>query len=94
VLALLVNEAAFALSEGVARARDIDLAMKKGTNYPFGPLEWADEIGIDQIIAILLGLQRELGEDRYRPAPLLRKMSYAGFLGQASARGFYLYERS
>ncbi|MBA4493409.1 3-hydroxyacyl-CoA dehydrogenase family protein [Paenactinomyces guangxiensis] len=91
-LALLVNEATFALSERIASAEDIDLAMKKGTNFPFGPLEWADAIGIDQVLAILTGLYREMGEERYRPAPLLKKMMYAGYLGQASGRGFYQYE--
>lgn len=93
ILSLLVNEAAFALSEGIASVEDIDLAMKMGTNFPSGPLEWADEIGIDQIVSILSGLHRELGDDCYRPAPLLRKMVYAGYLGQASGRGFYRYDR-
>lgn len=90
-LAMLVNEAAFALMEGVATAQDIDLAMKKGTNYPYGPLEWADRIGLDQVLAVLEGLFRELGEDRYRPAPLLRKLVYAGWTGRAAGRGFYRY---
>ncbi len=93
ILALLVNEAAFALSEGIASVEDIDLAMKLGTNFPSGPLEWADEIGLDLIVAILSGLHREMGDDCYRPAPLLRKMVYAGYLGQASGRGFYRYDR-
>ncbi|MFD1424270.1 3-hydroxyacyl-CoA dehydrogenase family protein [Laceyella tengchongensis] len=91
-LALLVNEAAFALAEKIADKEDIDVAMRKGTNWPYGPLEWADRIGIDQIVAILTGLERELGEERYRPAPLLRKMVYAGYLGRASGRGFYCYD--
>jgi 3-hydroxybutyryl-CoA dehydrogenase len=91
-LALLVNEAAYALTEGVATREDIDLAMRKGTNWPHGPLEWADEAGIDQIVAILSGLHLETGDDRYRPAPLLRKMVYAGWLGKAAGRGFYRYE--
>jgi 3-hydroxybutyryl-CoA dehydrogenase len=91
-LALLVNEAAFTLGEGIANVQDIDLAMRKGTNYPLGPLEWADEAGIDQIVAILSGLHREYGEDRYRPAPLLRKMMYAGWLGKAAGRGFYRHD--
>lgn len=91
-LALLVNEAAFALAEGIATKESIDLAMRRGTHWPWGPLEWADRIGIDQIIAILAGLYRELGEERYRPAPLLKKMAYAGYVGQASGRGFYCYE--
>lgn len=90
--AMLVNEAAFALTEGVAEAAAIDLAMKKGTRFPMGPLEWADEIGIDQVVWILSGLVRELGEDRYRPASLLRKMVYAGYTGRAAGRGFYRYD--
>lgn len=92
ILSLLVNEATFALSEGVASVADIDLAMKKGTNFPYGPLEWADRVGIDQVVAVLTGLQRELGEERYRPAPLLRKMIYARHLGIRTGRGFYEYK--
>jgi 3-hydroxybutyryl-CoA dehydrogenase len=91
ILAMIINEAAFALMEGTASAVDIDTAMRKGTNYPLGPLEWADAIGIDDVYAVLTGLQREMGEDRYRPAPLLRKMIYAGRLGKKSGRGFYTY---
>lgn len=90
-LALIVNEAAFALSEGVAQAADIDLAMKKGVNHPFGPLEWADQLGIDHLYAVLTGLQREYGEDRYRPAPLLKKMIYANWIGKETEQGFYSY---
>jgi len=90
--AMLVNEAAFALTEGVAEASAIDLSMKKGTRFPMGPLEWADTIGVDQVVWILSGLLRELGEDRYRPASLLRKMVYAGYTGRAAGRGFYRYD--
>ncbi|MBT9281864.1 MAG: 3-hydroxybutyryl-CoA dehydrogenase [Hydrogenibacillus schlegelii] len=92
ILAMIINEAAFALMEGVASAEDIDMAMRKGTHYPFGPLEWADRIGIDEVYAVLHGLHRELGEDRYRPAPLLKKMLYAGWCGRRCGRGFYRYE--
>jgi 3-hydroxybutyryl-CoA dehydrogenase len=92
VLSLLVNEAAFALSEGVSSKQEIDTAMKKGTNFPYGPLEWADQVGIDQIVAVLEGMQREWGDDRYRPAPLLKKMIYAGYVGVAAGRGFYRYK--
>lgn len=92
--ALLVNEAAFALQEGVASPEDIDLAMKKGTRFPHGPLEWADEIGIDEVLWILKGLFEELGEDRYRPASLLRRMVYAGYTGQRAGRGFYSYSKA
>ncbi len=90
-LALLVNEAACCLQEKTASREDIDLAMKKGTNFPKGPLEWADDIGIDQIVAVLTGLHRELGDDRYRPVSLLRKMYYAGYWGKVTGRGFYEY---
>lgn len=78
LLACLINEAAFALQEGVATAEGIDTAMRLGLNYPLGPLEWADELGLDAVLAVLEGLQRETGEDRYRPAPYLRKRAVAG----------------
>ena len=91
ILAMVVNEASFALGEGVASAKDIDIAMKHGTNYPFGPLEWADRIGLDEIISVLQGMHVHLGEDAYRPAPLLQKLTYAKRFGQSSGRGFYSY---
>ncbi len=91
ILCLIINEAAFALMEGVASAEDIDTAMKLGTNYPLGPLEWGDRIGLDQILGMLEGLQAEYGEDRYRPAPLLRRLVRAGHLGRSTGRGFYTY---
>jgi 3-hydroxybutyryl-CoA dehydrogenase len=71
-IAMVINEAAFALQEGVATAGDIDMAMKLGTNYPKGPLEWCNEIGAYTIVAILEALQVEYGYDRYKIAPLLR----------------------
>jgi 3-hydroxybutyryl-CoA dehydrogenase len=92
ILCMVINEAAFALMEGVASAADIDTAMKLGTNYPLGPLEWADRIGLDQVLAVLEALQVEYGEDKYRPAPLLRRLVRAGHLGRASGRGFHVYD--
>jgi 3-hydroxybutyryl-CoA dehydrogenase len=91
VLSLIINEAVFAVMEGTATPQDIDIAMKKGTNYPYGPLEWADQIGLDEVYAVIHGLHRDLAEERYRPAPLLRKMVLAGMLGVRSGEGFYTY---
>ena len=92
ILSLIINEAARSLEEGVASAEEIDVAMRLGVNYPQGPLRWADQIGLDDVLAVLEGLQRETGDDRYRPAPLLRKLVIAGFLGETSGRGFYSYQ--
>ncbi|WP_429842920.1 3-hydroxyacyl-CoA dehydrogenase family protein [Brevibacillus sp. FIR094] len=91
ILSMIINEAVFAWMERVATVEDIDTAMQKGTNYPMGPLAWADEVGIDDVYAVLAGLYRELGEERYRPAALLKKMIYAGWLGKKCGRGFYRY---
>ena len=93
ILSLIINEAVFTLMEGAATREDIDTAMKKGTNYPYGPLEWADRIGLDDVYAIIRGLQRDLAEERYRPAPLLRKLVLAGRVGQRSGHGFYTYQK-
>ncbi|MCS1351723.1 3-hydroxyacyl-CoA dehydrogenase family protein [Mechercharimyces sp. CAU 1602] len=93
-LALLVNEAALVLNEGIASREDIDRALCLGMNLPTGPLSWADRVGIDQVIWVLTGLVEELGDDRYRPTPLLRRMVYAGRTGVAVGRGFYTYEES
>lgn len=87
----LVNEAAFALGDRIASAEDIDLAMRLGTNYPRGPLAWGDLIGLDQVLGILEALGEAYGPDVYRPAPLLRELVYAGFLGRRTGRGFYTY---
>ncbi|HWP59873.1 MAG TPA: 3-hydroxyacyl-CoA dehydrogenase family protein [Candidatus Acidoferrales bacterium] len=87
VLSLIVNEAARALSEGIAAAEEIDVAMRLGVNYPRGPLEWADQAGLDEVLAVLEGLQRETGDDRYRPAALLKRMVQAGYLGERTKRG-------
>jgi 3-hydroxybutyryl-CoA dehydrogenase len=91
ILSLIINEAARSLDEGVARAEEIDVAMRLGVNYPKGPLRWADEIGLDEVYAVLEGLQRETGDDRYRPAPLLKRLVAAGFVGEVSGKGFYTY---
>ncbi|MGH2536404.1 MAG: 3-hydroxyacyl-CoA dehydrogenase family protein, partial [Candidatus Promineifilaceae bacterium] len=89
ILCCLINEAATALAEGISSAEEIDQAMKLGTNYPYGPLEWGDRIGLHHVLGVMEGLFREWGEDRYRPAPLLRRLVQAAFLGEASGRGFY-----
>jgi 3-hydroxybutyryl-CoA dehydrogenase len=94
ILSLIINEAARSLDEGVAQAEEIDVAMRLGVNYPSGPLRWADQIGLDEVLAVLEGLQQETGDDRYRPAPLLKKMVLAGWLGEWSGRGFYSYSES
>lgn len=78
ILAMIVNEAAFALMEGVASVQDIDTAMKLGTNYPKGPLAWADAIGPDVVAGILQALFEEYGEERYRPCVLLKQYARAG----------------
>lgn len=89
ILSLIINEAARSLDEEVATAEEIDVALRLGTNYPQGPLRWADEIGLDEVLAVLEGLLEETGDDRYRPAPLLRKMVASGRLGESAGRGFY-----
>ena len=91
ILSLIVNEAARSLEEGVAGAEEIDVAMRLGVNYPQGPLRWADQIGLEDVLAVLEGLASETGDDRYRPATLLKKLFVAGFLGEDSGRGFYSY---
>lgn len=93
VLMPMINEAIFALMEGVAEPVAIDTVMKLGMNHPMGPLALADLIGLDTCLNILEVLHRELGDDRYRPCPLLRKYVAAGWLGRKSGRGFHLYER-
>lgn len=87
----MINEAFFALMEGVASADDIDVAITLGTNEPMGPLALADLIGLDTVLYILEVLHREMGEDKYRPCPLLRKYVEAGWLGKKVGRGIYDY---
>jgi 3-hydroxybutyryl-CoA dehydrogenase len=91
VLMPMINEAVFALMEGVAEPDAIDTVMKLGMNHPMGPLELADLIGLDTCLSILEVLHRELGDDRYRPCPLLRKYVAAGWLGRKTGRGFHTY---
>jgi 3-hydroxybutyryl-CoA dehydrogenase len=91
VLMPMINEAVFALHEGVATAEAIDGVMKLGMNHPMGPLQLADFIGLDVCLAILRVLEEGFGDPKYRPCPLLVKMVDAGWLGKKSGRGFYVY---
>lgn len=91
ILMPLINEAIFALMEGVAEREAIDAAATLGLNHPLGPLALADLIGLDVCLAVLETLHTELGEDKYRPCPLLRRMVAAGRLGRKSGQGFYAY---
>jgi 3-hydroxybutyryl-CoA dehydrogenase len=86
-----LNEACFALAENIGTPEDIDKGIKLGLNHPMGPFELADLIGLDTCLAIAEVLHRELGEDKYRPAPLLRSYVAAGWLGRKAGRGFYKY---
>jgi 3-hydroxybutyryl-CoA dehydrogenase len=90
ILCPMLNEAIFLVQEGV-KPEDIDTAMKLGTNQPMGPLTLADFVGLDTLLYILQVLHRELGEDKYRPCPLLIKYVEAGWYGKKSGRGFYTY---
>ena len=92
ILAPMINEAVFALMEGVAEADAIDAVMTLGMNHPMGPLALADLIGLDTCLNILEVLHAELGDDRYRPCPLLRQYVAAGWLGRKSGRGFHRYD--
>ena len=93
VLMPMINEAIFCVMEGVATPEAIDTVMKLGMNHPLGPLALADLIGLDVCLAILQVLHRDLGDDKYRPCPLLARMVAAGRLGKKSGRGFYDYRR-
>jgi 3-hydroxybutyryl-CoA dehydrogenase len=92
IVCQLVNEAAFAVAEGIGSADDVDVAMRDGYNWPRGPLEWADEIELDQVLATLDALHEEYGEERYRVAPLLRHMVAEGRIGHSTGEGFFSYE--
>jgi len=91
VLMPMINEAIFCVMEGVATVEAVDTVMKLGMNHPLGPLALADLIGLDVCLAILEVLHRDLGDDKYRPCPLLRRMVAAGRLGKKSGRGFHDY---
>ena len=88
----MINEAIFALQEGIGTAEAIDTVMKLGMSHPIGPLALADLIGLDVVLFVMQVLQHDLGEDKYRPAPMLQRMVDAGRLGRKSGRGFYSYE--
>jgi len=92
IVCQVINEAAFALGEGVGTARDIDTGMIHGLNYPRGILAWADEIGLDHVLAVLDSLWEEYREERYRPAPELRRLVRAGRLGRSTGAGFFEYD--
>jgi len=92
VLMPLINEAAFAVMEGVATAESVDAVMKMGMNHPMGPLELADFVGLDVCVDVLDVLYRGFGDPKYRACPLLRKLVSAGWLGRKSGRGFYKYD--
>ena len=87
----MINEAVFALYEGVASAEEIDAGMKLGANHPMGPLALADLVGLDTTLAIIETLHRDLGDPKYRPCPLLRRYVAAGKLGRKTGSGFYEY---
>ena len=87
----MINEAFFALQEGLALPRDIDQAMKLGCGFPMGPLELADFVGLDVCLFVCEILHRDLGDSKYRPAPLMRKYVEAGWFGRKSGKGVYAY---
>jgi len=92
ILCPMINEAIFALQEGIGTPEAIDTVMKLGMNHPMGPLTLADLVGLDVVLSVMEVMQRDTGDDKYRPAYLLRKMVDAGYLGRKSGRGFYKYE--
>jgi len=89
IVCQVINESAFALGEGVGGAQDIDTGMVLGLSHPRGPLEWADAIGLEHVLAVLVALYEEYREERYRPAPTLRSLVAAGRLGGTTGAGFF-----
>jgi 3-hydroxybutyryl-CoA dehydrogenase len=93
ILIPLLNEACFALAEGVGTKEDIDAGARFGLGHPLGPLELADLIGLDTVLSIAEILHRDFGDPKYRPSPLLRNLVQAGLLGRKTGRGFYVYDQ-
>ena len=91
VLLPFLNEAMHIVMEGVASAEDVDTALRLGYDFKIGPLEYVDRVGLDTVLGWMEHLFRELGDFKYRPCPLLRKMVRAGYLGRKAGRGFYQY---